>query len=217
MKHMAHAKRARREQRDTHRRAAERESRQILIGLGLAAHPLARRIGRRLTDVETEISRLRSFLDSRGRHDNAGKPKPAYVTYLELQRSDRAELRHLLDELGVMGAGSSREVKHLVEIKRTPPPKDQRPAKVVVYVCAAAGHEHTTLAKAKACTNSRSCEPPQQADNGPKRQRGVRAALMGFLDRSQNQAAKPEPEDEQEVEPQLKFPGSGWPSDNWMN
>ena len=214
MKHMAHAKRARREQRDTHRRAAERESRQILTGLGLAAHPLAKRIGRRLTDVETEIARLRSFLDSRGRHDNAGKPKPAYDRYLELQRHDRAELRHLLDELGAMGAGGSREVKHLVTLKRIQLPADQRPAELV-YVCGS-GHEHTTLSKAKDCTNSRSCEPPAKPDDD-KRQRGVRAALMGFLDRSQ-EVVKPEPEDEQEVEqPRLQFPGSGWPSDDLMN
>ena len=124
----------------------------------------------RLTDVETEISLLRSHLDARGRFDNAGRPKPAYDRYLELQRHDRAELRHMLD-LGAMGAGTIREVKHLVVIKRVPLPKDQRPVELV-YVCGS-GHEHTTLEKTKDCTNSRSCEPAEQADNGGKCQRGM--------------------------------------------
>lgn len=89
----------RRERRDRHRRAAERETTEILEGSGLADHPLVRRIGVRLTDVATEVSRLRDFVAVRGRFNRDGSIKPAYQEYLRLQREDRVELRYLLGEL----------------------------------------------------------------------------------------------------------------------
>ncbi len=74
--------------------------------LGLAEHPLAPRLQRRLVDVECELERLRHYLDGKGRYSNKGDPRPAYTLYLDLQRSDRAELRALVDKLAEIAAAS---------------------------------------------------------------------------------------------------------------
>jgi hypothetical protein len=115
---MRDRQRTARETRNRFRRAAERESREILAALGLSGHPLARRIARRLTDTESEIGRLRNFIDTRGRLDRAGNPRPAFTEYNRAQERDRAELRQLLDRLSEVAggaAGSEQEARSKIE------------------------------------------------------------------------------------------------------
>lgn len=102
LKHGASMKRARREQRDKLRRAAEVEAREALVALGLADHPLGRRIGLRLVDTETEIERLRVYIEGAGRFDRFGNLRPAFTTYLDLQQRDRVEIRALLERLSAL-------------------------------------------------------------------------------------------------------------------
>lgn len=101
-------KRDRRTLRDRARRRWEAEATATMAALGLLQHPLAPRLQRRLADTETEIDRLRTYIDGKGRHDNKGGIRPAYTLYLDLQKQDRAELRALVDRLAeIAGQGSS--------------------------------------------------------------------------------------------------------------
>lgn len=92
--------------RDQIRLEAEAEASAILEELDLADHALARRIGKRLADIETEIARLRVLVDGpHGRFTSERTETPAYARLMSLVSTDRAELMKALDRLAeVTGA-----------------------------------------------------------------------------------------------------------------
>jgi hypothetical protein len=97
--HLAYSKRKARDQRDTHRRNAEREALAILRSCGLETDPLGRLVARNLRRLETQASRFEAFLDSRGAFTRAGTVKPAVGEYIGVVERLLGEARRLLDQL----------------------------------------------------------------------------------------------------------------------
>ena len=115
--HGRFSRRSRRALRDPARRGAEKLSREILVSMGMEQNPVARRVGMRLTDVETEVRRLRKFVETRGRFRKSGEPTAWYSRYLETIRQDLPEVRRLLDDVKVLGGGRDEgSVEHVVKL-----------------------------------------------------------------------------------------------------
>ncbi len=98
-KHLAYSQRKAREQRDSHRRRAEREALEILRAAGLEHDPTAALVARQMRRLETVASRLESFLEARGFFQRGGDPKPAVRTLIETTDRLLGEARRLLDQL----------------------------------------------------------------------------------------------------------------------
>jgi hypothetical protein len=98
------------------RRSAEGEALDVIESLGLADHPLARRLARRLAGVESEIGMLKRIVARVGRVKRGGDLTEPYERLLTLENQDRAELRALLDRLAeiVAKGGQGGEFTRLV-------------------------------------------------------------------------------------------------------
>jgi hypothetical protein len=107
---LARATKSRKRKDRTALRVAELETAQaILKDVGLEASPFAKRIARRLADVEVEVSILTEYVDGpHGRFTlEARKPTRAYSMLLDLLGKDRAELRQMLDRFAEASKGTA--------------------------------------------------------------------------------------------------------------